>query len=380
MYSVGWDGHEYVAQQIKLIIIERQHALDELSIKLNDRTEQYRQSLKTILEKDPIISALEQEKKQLEESISKQVEEELAKRMKQARVSIRVEVTQELQAQLDASSSQLEKADSKIKKLEEDLGKATEQVEQWKNMAVKSFEEGESSLRGKTISAWDLLLLIGGGDGGILREASRHRSLEQIDICELDELLVEIYTKMFPDIAIGYKDPRVRLHFGDGVAFLKSIPQGTYDVVILDAFDVMGPDAKEVVDEGFLESVAKALRPGGVLCAPADSFWNHEFELDKIIAICSKFFKGSVNYAWSSVPIYISGNIGYMLCSTEGPAVDFKHPINPLDENENSGIANEPLKYYNTEVHTAAFCLPTFVTRQKDKSSLGHVAHNYSCL
>ncbi|KAL2900683.1 Spermidine synthase, partial [Bienertia sinuspersici] len=53
-----------------------------------------------------------------------------------------------------------------------------------------------------------------------------------------------------------------------------------------------------------------------------------------------------------------------MLCSTEGPAVDFKHPINPIDENENSGIANEPLKYYNTEVHKAAFCLPTFVRRQ----------------
>ncbi|KAL2907045.1 Botulinum neurotoxin type F [Bienertia sinuspersici] len=108
-------AHEYVAQQTELIIVERQHALDELSIKLNDRTEQYRQSLKTILEKDAVISALEQEKKQLEESSSKQVEEELAKRMEQARVSIRAEVTQELQAQLDASSSQLEKADSKTR-------------------------------------------------------------------------------------------------------------------------------------------------------------------------------------------------------------------------------------------------------------------------
>ncbi|KAL2897823.1 Spermidine synthase 1 [Bienertia sinuspersici] len=69
-----------------------------------------------------------------------------------------------------------------------------------------------------------------------------------------------------------------------------------------------------------------------------------------------------------------------MLCSTEGPAVDFKHPINPIDENENSGIANEPLKYYNTEVHKAAFCLPTFVRRQMNKSStLCPVALNHSC-
>ncbi|KAL2900220.1 Spermidine synthase 1 [Bienertia sinuspersici] len=69
-----------------------------------------------------------------------------------------------------------------------------------------------------------------------------------------------------------------------------------------------------------------------------------------------------------------------MLCSTEGLAVDFKHPINPIDENENSGIANEPLKYYNTEVHKAAFCLPTFVRRQMNKSStLCPVALNHSC-
>ncbi|XP_056698523.1 spermidine synthase-like [Spinacia oleracea] len=218
------------------------------------------------------------------------------------------------------------------------------------------------------------LLLIGGGDGGILREASRHPSLDQIDICELDKMLVDTYATFFPDIAIGYKDPRVKLHLGDGVAFLKSVPQGTYDVVILDAFHVMGPDAKEVVDEGFLESVANALRPGGVLCAPAESFWHPEFELESIIDTCRKIFKGSVNYAWSSVPTYQSGIVGYMLCSTEGPTlpVDFMHPINPLDENINSGISNQPLKFYNSEMHTAAFILPTFVLKYKTPSNFAN--------
>ncbi|KAL2944734.1 Protein FAR1-RELATED SEQUENCE 6 [Bienertia sinuspersici] len=142
-------AHEYVAQQTELIIVERQHALDELSIKLNERTEQYRTSLKTILEKEAIISSLEQEKKGLEESSSKRVEEEVAKRMEQARISIRAEVAQEFQAQLDTSHSQLQHANTRISELEEEVKKTKEVVEQWKEMSIKSYEEGECSMRAK---------------------------------------------------------------------------------------------------------------------------------------------------------------------------------------------------------------------------------------
>ncbi|XP_074317901.1 spermidine synthase 1-like [Silene latifolia] len=213
------------------------------------------------------------------------------------------------------------------------------------------------------------LLVIGGGDGGILREASRHPSLVQIDICELDKMLIDIYEKFFPDIAVGYKDPRVRLHLGDGIAFLKSTSPGTYDAIIVDAFHMMGPAAEELADEDLLEAIATALRPGGVLCAPAESFWMKNLALDNVIAKCTKFFKGSVDYAWTSVPTYQSGVIGYMLCSTEGPPVDFKNPINPLDENECSGVGNSPLKFYNSEMHTAAFRLPAFVKKSLNSPS-----------
>ncbi|CAB4280822.1 unnamed protein product [Prunus armeniaca] len=60
------------------------------------------------------------------------------------------------------------------------------------------------------------VLLIGGGDGGILREISRHSSVQQIDICEIDTMLIDVYKKYFPGIAIGYEDPRVTLHVKDG--------------------------------------------------------------------------------------------------------------------------------------------------------------------
>ncbi|XP_061355263.1 spermidine synthase-like [Gastrolobium bilobum] len=175
------------------------------------------------------------------------------------------------------------------------------------------------------------VLLVGGGDGGILREISRHSSVEHIDICEIDKMVIDVYKNFFPDIAIGYQDPRVHVHITDGIAFINSAPEGTYDAIILDAFNPTGPIAEVLADNCFLESVAKALRPGGVLSAPAETLWHENFIIADTIADCKKIFKGSVNYAWTTVPTYASGVIGFMLCSTEGPPVNFKHPINPLN-------------------------------------------------
>ncbi|CAN0854852.1 Spermidine synthase [Linum grandiflorum] len=145
------------------------------------------------------------------------------------------------------------------------------------------------------------VLLIGGGDGGILREISRHSSVETIDICEMDQLIIDVYRRFFPEIAIGYSDPRVNVHIGDGVEFMKGVPEGTYDAIILDAFVAMGPDGKYVEDESFLKAVAKALRAGGVMCSPAESLWRKGFSVEETSAKCRQFFKGSVNYAWASV-------------------------------------------------------------------------------
>ncbi|KAK4788133.1 hypothetical protein SAY86_019452 [Trapa natans] len=206
------------------------------------------------------------------------------------------------------------------------------------------------------------VLVIGGGDGGVLREVSRHSSVEQIDICEIDGMVVDVSKQFFPEIAVGFQDPRVNLTIGDGVAFLKDVPEGTYDAVIVDSSDPIGP-AQELFEKPFFESVAKALRPGGVLCTQAESIWLHMHIIEDIVANCRQIFQGSVNYAWTTVPTYPSGVIGFMLCSTEGPPVDFKHPINPIDSDENLSKLSRPLKFYNREIHSAAFCLPSFAKK-----------------
>ncbi|CAL9766283.1 unnamed protein product [Musa acuminata subsp. burmannicoides] len=206
------------------------------------------------------------------------------------------------------------------------------------------------------------VLVIGGGDGGVLREVSRYSSVEQIDICEIDKMVVDVSKQFFPHLVVGYEDPRVTLHIGDGVAFIKGVPEGTYDAVIVDSSDPIGP-AQELFEKPFFESIAKVLRPGGVLCTQAESIWLHMQLIEGILSACRQVFKGSVNYAWTTVPTYPSGVIGFMLCSTEGPPVDFQHPVCHIDEDEVSKKSKGPLKFYNSEIHSAAFCLPSFAKR-----------------
>ncbi|KAH7301742.1 hypothetical protein KP509_23G040100 [Ceratopteris richardii] len=202
------------------------------------------------------------------------------------------------------------------------------------------------------------VLVIGGGDGGVLREVGRHKSVKQIDICEIDQMVIDVAKKFFPRIAVGFEDPRVKLFVGDGALFLKGVPDGFYDAIIVDSSDPVGP-AQELFETPFFESLARVLRPGGVVCTQAESVWLHLHIIQDIFASCKKAFKGSVNYAWTNVPTYPSGVIGFMLCSTEGPPVNFKQPINPIEKAEEDD-GRSPLKYYSSEMHSASFCLPKF--------------------
>ena len=84
------------------------------------------------------------------------------------------------------------------------------------------------------------VLVIGGGDGGVLREITRHKQVEVIEICELDEMVPQVAKDYFPKMAVGFDDPRVTCHFEDGFKFLKNVEPGTYDAIIVDSSDPVG--------------------------------------------------------------------------------------------------------------------------------------------
>ncbi|CAN6705924.1 unnamed protein product [Malus baccata var. baccata] len=124
-----------------------------------------------------------------------------------------------------------------------------------------------------------------------------------------------------------------------------------------------GP-AQELVEKPFFQTIARALRPGGVLCNMAESMWLHTHLIQDLISVCHQTFKGSVEYAWASVPTYPSGVIGFLLCSTAGPPVDFKNPVNSIEKLEGALKHKRELQFYNSEMHSAAFALPSFLRRE----------------
>ncbi|KAE8694700.1 Spermidine synthase 2 [Hibiscus syriacus] len=185
------------------------------------------------------------------------------------------------------------------------------------------------------------VLVVGGGDGGVLRERSRHSSVEHIDICEIDRMVIEVSKKFFPALAAGFEDSRVFLHVA--VEFLRHVPEGKYDAIIVDSSDPVGP-AQELVKKPFFETIARALRPGGVLCNMAESMWLHTHVIDDMVSICGEILKGSVHYACASVPTY--PRRGHRLIQHK-----------------------RELRYYNSEMHKAAFALPSFLKRENDNKT-----------
>ncbi|RRT52190.1 hypothetical protein B296_00026674, partial [Ensete ventricosum] len=87
-----------------------------------------------------------------------------------------------------------------------------------------------------------------------------------------------------------------------GIKFLRDAPEAMYDVIIVDSSDPIGP-ARELVEKPFFEMIARALKPGGVLCNQAESMWLHTHLIQDMLSICREIFK-CVHYAWASVPTY----------------------------------------------------------------------------
>lgn len=85
------------------------------------------------------------------------------------------------------------------------------------------------------------MLVVGGGDGGLLRELARHASLQQIHMAEIDGAVPDVCKRFFPALAAGFNDPRVKVHICDGIQFVTDAEEGYYDVIIVDSSDPVGP-------------------------------------------------------------------------------------------------------------------------------------------
>lgn len=198
------------------------------------------------------------------------------------------------------------------------------------------------------------VLIIGGGDGGVAREVAKHSSVETIDMVEIDGTVPEVSKRYFPQLAVGLQDPRLRLHIQDGVKWLQEAKAGTYDAIIVDSSDPIGP-AAALFEQPFMLHAHRALRPGGVLCTQAESLWLHIPLIQDILkAGAAVFDGGSVHYAFTTIPTYPSGQIGFMICCK----ADSEGRVDAREARRT--VPGGACRYYSKSVHQAAFALPVF--------------------
>ncbi|MDR2876883.1 MAG: polyamine aminopropyltransferase, partial [Chromatiales bacterium] len=108
------------------------------------------------------------------------------------------------------------------------------------------------------------VLIIGGGDCGTLREVLKHESVKLAEQVEIDERVTRVAERYFPELCSANNDPRAKLHFADGIKWVQDAAPETYDVIIVDSTDPVGP-AEGLFRRPFFENCLRALRSGGVL-------------------------------------------------------------------------------------------------------------------
>lgn len=171
---------------------------------------------------------------------------------------------------------------------------------------------------------------------------------------EIDAKVIEVSKKYLPFMAVGFESEKLTLHVGDGFEFMKNHSQ-EFDVIITDSSDPVGP-AISLFQENYFALMKSALRPGGIVCSQAGTLWNDLELVSNTLSFCRNQFP-SAAYGYASVPTYPSGQIGFVIGSLEENQ-KFDSPLLTFNKEDEQKMN---LRYYNSDVHKAAFVLPTFV-------------------
>jgi spermidine synthase len=199
-------------------------------------------------------------------------------------------------------------------------------------------------------------LIVGGGDGGVLREALKHPGLEQVTLCEIDLSVIDLCRTHFPEISAGaYDDPRTRIVIADGTKFVAETGD-RFDVIMVDSTDPVGPGVVLFTKE-FYADCARCLKPGGLLITQNGLPFLQAGELRQSIGFFRELFADAYAYL-ATTPTYFGGPMSY------GWATDNKklrHHRRGKIERRYEKAGSFPTRYWRPDVHVAAFALPTYV-------------------
>lgn len=196
-------------------------------------------------------------------------------------------------------------------------------------------------------------LIIGGGDGGVLRQLTQYKGIEKIDLVDIDGAVVDVAREYFPEMTQGFDDPRLTLHFEDGLRFVRSASEA-YDLIIVDSTDPFGP-GESLFTREFYGNCFNALTDRGIMVNQHESpFYDREASEavsahEKTMAVFPLAFLYQAH-----IPTYPSGHWLFGFNSKYyNPIVDYDPALFTSQ--------NIPTSYYNPDVHRACFCLPNYV-------------------
>ncbi len=199
------------------------------------------------------------------------------------------------------------------------------------------------------------VLIIGGGDCGTLREVLRHAGVRRAQQVEIDERVTRLAEKYFPELCASNHDPRAELHFVDGIKWVKDAKPESYDLIVVDSTDPVGP-AEALFTEAFHRDCLRILRPGGIFIQQSESPLYHMQLIVSLYGALRRAGYSDVQSLQFPQAIYPSGWWSATMAGKGRELTKFRE----------AAARNKMFDttYYNADIHRAALAMPEFFRKQ----------------
>ncbi len=199
------------------------------------------------------------------------------------------------------------------------------------------------------------VLIVGGGDGGVLREVLEHRGVRHATLCEIDRSVIDLCTEYFPFVSKGaFDDPRAEIVIADGTKLVADTDR-RFDAVLIDSTDPIGP-GKVLFTREFYRDCKRCLKPGGVLVTQSGLPFHQGWELRQCVEHFRTLFADAAAYLITT-PAYVGGPMALGWASDEEALRRIGTDVLAA---RLTASDLEP-RYYTPDVHRAAFALPGYV-------------------
>lgn len=199
------------------------------------------------------------------------------------------------------------------------------------------------------------VLIIGGGDGGLLREVLKHQTVSNATQVEIDQAVIDMCVEYLPNHSAGaYSNPRANIVIDDGIKYVQNCDK-QFDVILSDSTDPIGP-GEVLFTSPFYEGIKRCLKPGGIFAAQNGVGFMQQDEVTTTKSRLSPYFSDCHFYT-AAVPTYVGGVMTFAWASDNHAAREL--PIAELEARyRSSGIKT---RYYNPGVHNGSFALPQYI-------------------